>query len=281
MKWDNTFSRISLAFVTFEIASLFAGVIVPAPLLSSAQSILWIAISNLLITIALGYAAMKTSWRGWRLGIALAGIVITINLANLSEGFVFLANTRSSRLHLLLQLFITYVLTVPVWTLIFSKGRTVTTGSHPFPAFSGWPKLWRFVVSDFMYFVFYVAAGLVIFPFVRHFYDTLVLPSFGTIMGLQLLFRGPLFVICCLLLMYMMGSQRLPGAIAVGIIFTAISGIAPLLIPSTDFPDSIRLVHLCEIGSTNFLLGAFVGWIWGSSQTSNVHHEAQEISSCA
>jgi hypothetical protein len=82
-----------------------------------------------------------------------------------------------------------------------------------------------------------------------------------TIVGLQLLVRGPLFILLCLLLTRMLGRPRLRGAFVVGILFTVLSGVAPLLMPNPYFPDSARWVHFSEVVSENFIFGAIVAWL--------------------
>ena len=61
---------------------------------------------------------------------------------------------------------------------------------------------------------------------------------------------------------------RLPrwsGALAVGLAFTLVSGVATLIIPNPFFPDSVRWVHFGEVTSSNFVFGVVVGWVWGHS----------------
>lgn len=61
-------------------------------------------------------------------------------------------------------------------------------------------RAWKLAVSDLTYLVLYFGAGMIIFPYVKDFYATQQLPSMGTIAGLQLLIRGPVFVLLCLAL---------------------------------------------------------------------------------
>jgi hypothetical protein len=119
------------------------------------------------------------------------------------------------------------------------------------------------VVSDFAYLFLYFGTGMIIFPFVKNFYATQHLPSAVSIAALQLLVRGPVFVLVCLSLTRMLGLPRLQGALAVGLMFTLLSGVAPLLMPNPFFPDSVRWVHFCEVVSENFVFGAIVAWLWG------------------
>ena len=83
------------------------------------------------------------------------------------------------------------------------------------------------------------------------------------IAAVQLSIRGPLFVLLCLFLTRMLRLPRLSGVLAVGTVFTLLSGVAPLLIPNPYFPDVVRWAHFCEVTSSNFLFGAFVAWLWG------------------
>ena len=124
-------------------------------------------------------------------------------------------------------------------------------------------RIWKFVVSDIAYCFLYLTAGMIIFPWVKDFYATQHIPPMTTIVALQLLLRGPIFILMCLALVRMLGLPRLGGALAVGAVFTIVSGIAPLLTPNAFFPDIVRWAHLCEVTSSNFLFGAIVAWLWG------------------
>ncbi|HET9469724.1 MAG TPA: hypothetical protein VFO24_01390, partial [Usitatibacter sp.] len=95
------------------------------------------------------------------------------------------------------------------------------------------------------------------------YYATRVLPSPGVIFGLQLMLRGPLFVVACLVLVRMLGMPRWKGAAAVGAAFAVVSGVAPLVVPTPYMPDAVRWVHFFEVSITNFFFGALMAAIWG------------------
>lgn len=81
--------------------------------------------------------------------------------------------------------------------------------------------------------------------------------------ALQLCIRGSAFVLICLGLAWMLGLPRgIKGTLAVGLVFTLVSGVAPLLMPNPFFPDSVR-VHFWAVSSENFVFGAIVAWLWG------------------
>ena len=107
---------------------------------------------------------------------------------------------------------------------------------------------------------------MIIFPFVRDYYATQHLPGPGQIVAMQFLVRGPVFVLVCLTLLRMFRLPHWSGAVAVGLAFTFISGVAALVMPNGIFPENVRWAHFCEVTSSNFVFGFVVGWIWGHAQ---------------
>lgn len=73
----------------------------------------------------------------------------------------------------------------------------------------------------------------------------------------------------------MIGLPRWKGALAVGLAFTLLSGVAPLVMPNPYFPDAVRWVHFGEVVSSNFVFGALVGLIWGKPRLTVAPQAAQ------
>jgi hypothetical protein len=133
------------------------------------------------------------------------------------------------------------VLILPVWALLFGKRPDLPQDHfHPMGSKSSIERFWKFAVSDLAYAFLYLTAGVIVFPYVKDFYATQHLPPMTSILAMQLLLRGPVFVLLCLALVRMLGLPRYAGALAVGLVFTIISGVAPLLTPSVVFPDAVR-----------------------------------------
>ena len=78
--------------------------------------------------------------------------------------------------------------------------------------------------------------------------------------------QGRMFILLALALTRMLNLPRLSGALAVGVVFTLLTGAAPLLIPNSVFPDTVRWAHFCEVTSSNFVFGAIVAWLWGKPE---------------
>jgi hypothetical protein len=270
MKVSNAFWRALLVFVALCAIQMIVGLLVPMKPVAIPHFLPWWLLTNAVIVAALTVVAVHTEWRGWRLGLALAAIPLIIESVNLLEGVVFLTNSQVEWGKILLQAVISAALIVPVWMLLFGRRTDVPQEhSHPIASKSRGERAWKFVVSDFAYILLYLTAGFIIFPYVKDFYATQHVPAMRTIVALQLLVRGPIFIVLCLGLVRMLGLPRLAGALAVGAVFTVLSGVAPLLMPNPYFPDAVRWVHFGEVTSSNFVFGAIVGWLWGQPEAAH------------
>jgi hypothetical protein len=269
MKWSNAILRSLLAWGALVLAQVLAGLAVRVSPSGIEHQTAWVAGTNLLVCVALGYVALRSDWRGWRLGLSLVAIPLAVYIVDIIEGIIFLHMESGGRL--LAQIVLTYIFALPLWVLILGKNRELMYGRYrPLVSRGVGQSLGIFLAADVSYFILYLAAGMVIFPFVRDFYATRTLPSMGTILALQLLCRGPVFVVTCMLLQRMLNLPRITGALAVGIVFTTVSGIAPLLMPSPYFPDSVRWFHFFEVVISNFVFGALVAWFWRTPEVQSL-----------
>ena len=255
--------RIFLGWLALIAAKIVAGMIIPikAPALPGAFA--WLLASDFLVVATLGLVAAASTANGWTLATLLSLMPICISSANIIEGSVFLGNSAIPWGALFLSTCLAYLLVLPLWRYVFDSRPATTVHGSWLPS---QPKtaLWKFAVSDVLYVLLYFAAGTIIFPFVRHFYATQTVPSAGKIIALQLLVRGPIFIGVCLLLARLLALPRWKAALAVGLAFTMLSGVAPLLMPNPFFPDSVRWVHMAEVTSSNFLFGAALKLLWSS-----------------
>jgi len=273
MTFSKTIPRALLVFVATFVAQMIAGILVPMKAMPVAPHfLLWILLSNAATVAALSVAAARTDWRGWRLGAAVAAIPPAIFFINLIEGVVFLTNSDVQWARVFLFTLLSSALTVPVWMLLFGRGKDVSPGHcHPFQAQSRAERAWKFVISDVAYVFLYFAAGTIIFPYVKSFYAGQHLPSTVNLIGLQFFVRGPMLIFLCLTLVRMLGLPRLRGAVVVGVVFTILTGVAPLLIPNPYFPDVVRWAHFCEVTGSNFVFATMVAWLWGSPARASAH----------
>jgi hypothetical protein len=264
MKPVTLILRTILAWFALLLAQFVANLIVPITFPGAERVFPWILLTYFLTVVILAYIALHADLRGWKLGFALAVIPAAIALTNYIEGVVFLKTTLPW-FRVAVQTLLTYLLVAPVWGVLFGRRPAGDSHVHPLAGKSSAEKIWRFLVSDVSYIVLYLTAGTIIFPYVRDFYATQTLPSMPTIIALQLLVRGPIFVVLSLWIVRLLGLPRLSGAVATGLCFTILSGFLPLLIPNPIFPDAVRWVHMAEVTSSNFVFAFFVAWLWTSS----------------
>lgn len=251
-------------FFAIGLIQVVVGMLVPMKTAPGPNILPWLLLTNVVVVTALSIVAVRVEWRGWKLGVALAAIPLVIASVNLLEAAIFLKNAPLEFGRIFVYTVLSAALIVPVWILLFGRRNDVAPEHyHPIEAKTFGERAWKFVVSDLTYLFLYYGTGMIIFPYVKDFYATQTLPSMGTIVALQLLVRGPVFVLLCVALTRMLGMPRLTGALTVGLVFTLLSGVAPLLMPNPFFPDAVRWVHFCEVTSENFVFGAIVAWLWG------------------
>ena len=271
MKFSSVLMRVVAAFVAISVVQILGGMLVAffipvrgVPPNFMQHILQWMFLTNAVTVAALSAVAMRTEWRGWKLGVAVAAIPVAIAFIDGIEGSILLKNLHIDWPRIYLSTAIGAVLSVPVWMLLFGRrADTPQEHFHPIISKSLGERIWKFIVCDFSYIALYLIAGTIIFPYIKNFYATQTIPSLPTLLSLQLLVRGPAFIVLCLLLVRMLGMPRLSGALAVGAVFTLLSGVAPLLMPNPYFPDSVRWMHFMEVTSSNFVFGAIVGWLWG------------------
>jgi hypothetical protein len=120
----------------------------------------------------------------------------------------------------------------------------------------GWK--WRVPLAALSYLVLYFAAGVAVLAFVREFYAGKPLPTPGLLIVMQL-FRGLVYVAAVLPLVQRMSGRRWRAAWVLGLAFSVLGGIAPLLLPNNEYlPVNIRAAHAVKISISNFLFGLAV-----------------------
>jgi hypothetical protein len=259
--------RLVLAWIALLAAQIVVGMVVHPKTPANPHPMLFLAVSNAFIALALGWAALRSDWRGWKLLGALFFARAVVEFANWIEGALYLPNVGIEWSGFIVYELLTAAVAAVLWLLVF-RGAPVPepANDHPIPHRAFPQMLWRFVLCSAVYVFLYFLAGTIIFPFVRDYYATQYIPSPSQIISLQFLLRGPLFILVCLTFLRMFRMPELPGALAVGLAFTFISGVAALIMPNGIFPDTVRWAHFWEVSTSNLVFGFVVAWLWGQTQ---------------
>jgi len=259
--------RLAMAWVAFMAAQMAVGALIRPNTPPNPHPILFMLVYDACIVLAIGAAAVRSDWRDSRLLLALFLVPAAIGLANWIEGAWYLPNVGIDWRATLIYEMVSLTVAALLWYAVFRTAAvTESPVSSTLPERSFGQKLWRFAFCSACYLCLYFLAGTIIFPFVRDYYATQHLPGAFQIIAMQLLLRGPVFVLVCLTLLRMFRLPHLSGALSVGLAFTFISGVAALIMPNGIFPDHVRWAHFCEVTSSNFVFGFVVGWVWGHAQ---------------
>jgi hypothetical protein len=260
-------ARLVMAWIALMAAQIAVGMVIHPKTPANPNPLLFLVVYDACIVLAIGAAALRSDWRDWRLVRALFLVSAGIGVANWIEGAWYLPNVGIDWRATLIYDMVSRAVASLLWLLVFRSAPVPESNvSSTLPDRSFSQKLWRFVLCSACYVFLYFLAGMIIFPFVRDYYATQHLPSFGQIVAMQFLVRGPVFILVCLTLLRMFRLPHLSGAVAVGLAFTFISGVAALIMPNGIFPDNVRWAHFCEVTSSNFVFGFVVGWVWGHAQ---------------
>ena len=139
------------------------------------------------------------------------------------------------------------------------RGAGAATGEAA-PSARWFPSWWRVVVCDLAYIALYFAAGMMVWPFVRAFYEASPMPAPLAVVGMQVV-RGLIFSAIVLVLVRRIRATPVAGAVSAGVVLSVIGGVAPLLVSNPYMPEAIRHAHLPEVGVSNFIFGAIAGWL--------------------
>jgi hypothetical protein len=264
----------ALIFAAIGLTGAAAEALVPPPdpgltysaFASARAELAWLTIS-LLYAVVLAYPILRSRWGGWRLAwsVFLAFYGITSVLVWMEVAF-FLPHLVSAGM-------ILWSLVVDgVAAAVIAPGAVLALGRwHPLkidaaenrrlimPA-TRWA--WKLAVIAAVYIFLYLLFGALVAwrnPAVRDFYAAAEMPSAGTIVSLQFV-RALIWVGVVLPVIRMMRGAWWETALAVGLLFAVLMN-AGLLAPNPLMPEAVRMTHLVETVSSNFIFGWFVVWL--------------------
>jgi hypothetical protein len=241
----------------------------PFDLEKNLANLSWLSLSNLLIILVLTYAIVRSAGFGWKLSAACFLLFFGISTFNTNIEAVFfqLNIPRNEAVMGMVGGGVMAIISSFFLVFILGKLKKPADGSKPpaKPKTSLKGYLWKFPLGAFSYAICYIVAGILVFPYIREFYAQLSVPNPNQIILMQLLLRGPVYIIVCLPIIRMMKGGRWETALMVGLLLSILGGVAPLLIPDNPYmPGHIRLAHGIEIGISNFVFGAIIGYLFGT-----------------
>lgn len=272
---------IALAVVMFICFAVAAGVVgqrgdaqTPGQSATAAASLLAVCFLN---TVVLSHIILRSRWAGWRL-MATVFLVFYGVMTCMSqiEAAVFITRLPSGTLP---RLFLMGVLIAAPFSIlavvVLGRGKAATANAELntrlVMPISDWA--WKLGLIVFAYLILYFTFGYFIAwrsPAVREYYGGVdegsffahissVLRNTSWLIPFQIL-RALFWTAIALPVVSMMKGQWWETALAIGLLFAVLMN-AQLLLPNPYMPGAVRLTHLGETASSNFLFGFFVGWL--------------------
>lgn len=286
--------RLSLAGLAYLVTLGFSyGLLIPAvpPDPTASQSFLSPAVAPFVMTAlhtaVMGWLILRSRRRGWGLAAVMTAIFFGVNTVMPQvESWLFQVSSGMAS-HLPAEMIPRIVLAgllhacvwIPLAVWILGRGKSgVAAEPGPRPSLAGSLMGWKLPVAAIAYVFVYFLFGYYIAwrsPAVRAYYggtdpgtfweqlrgvlrDSLWLP-------LAQVVRGALWTVIGVTVLRSMRGGVLEKALAIGALFGIVM-TAGLLLPNPYMPYEVRMVHLVETASSNFLFGVFVGWLFTESE---------------
>jgi len=228
-------------------------------------------------TVVLAHIILRSRWVGWRL-IATAFFVFygVMTFMSQIESAVFVTRLPSGmlpRLFLMGALIAAPFSVLAVLILGKRKADTVNTELNARLVMPTMEWAWKLAVIAIAYLILYFTFGYFIAwqnPAVREYYGgsdegsffanmSTVLANTFWLIPFQIL-RAMLWVAIALPVIRMMKGQWQETALTLGLLFAVLMS-AQLLLPNPYMPEAVRMTHLIETASSNFIFGFLIGWL--------------------
>jgi hypothetical protein len=236
-------------------------------------------------TAVMGWLILRSRRHGWRLvGTMIALFFGVQSVMSQVESWIFQAYAGyAAHLpagmipHIVMAGLLHACLWIPLAVRILGRWRA-ESGAEPTPDLAEARAVGKWAVAAIAYVVVYFLFGYYVAwrtPAVTAYYQGTDPGSFWLQMRSVLretpwlplvqVLRGLAWAALAVVLVRSMRGSVTERALAVGSLFGVVM-TAGLLLPNPFMPYLVRMAHLLETGSSNFLFGAFVAWLFGRSR---------------
>lgn len=271
---------IALTLVLFACFAVAGGVVrieaATSTVEPAGQTALTLLAVCFLEAAVLSYIIVRSRWRGWRLmaAIFVAFYGVTTFMSQI-ESAVFITSLPPGvlpRLFLMGALIAAPFSVVAVLILGKRKAAPAEAGPNDRLVMSGREWAMKLAIIAVVYVILYFTFGYFVAwknPAVPQFYGQIDEGTFGAHMAVVLrttpwlvpfqILRALLWVAIALPVIRMMKEWQ-ETALAIALLFSVVMN-AQLLLPNPYMPEPVRMAHLVETASSNFIFGAFIGWL--------------------
>lgn len=238
--------------------------------------VLALLVVSFLNTAVLAYVIHRSRWSGWQLALTVFVLlfgVVTVLPQIETAAFVSLPNGMLPRLFLAGAVFAALFAALAILILGKGRGQAMASGMDWHFGLTAGEWIWKLVLIAAVYVAIYFSFGYFIAwknPAVRAYYGGRDPVSFVAHMrnvwrdspwlpALQVL-RAGLWTALAVLVMRMMKGRWVEAGFVVALLFAVLMN-SQLLLPNPLMPQAVRLTHLLETATSNFLFGWIVVWV--------------------
>ncbi len=285
---------VALTFVLFVCYSIGSSVAmrgIPQPSAGGGSAAVSLVVVCVLQTIVLSYLTLRSRWSGWRLMLAIFFIFYGVaTFMPQIESAVFLTTQLPAGMvgRLFLMGFLVAAPFSVLAVIILGKRKAQLTDYQPGMGLSIHVSIraWKLAVIAVAYVILYFTFGYFIAwrnPAVREYYggadpgDFLaqmqnVVRDTPWLIPFQVL-RAMCWVAIALPIIRMLKGDWREVSLALGVTFSVLMN-ALLLLPNPYMPEPVRMAHLVETASSNFIFGVLVGWLLTRDEGRGARDEA-------
>jgi hypothetical protein len=272
---------IALTIIMFICFAVAGGVIgqqgsSQTPEQAGAVAVVLVAVC-FLNTIVLTHVVLRSRWAGWRLMATVFFVFYGVmTFMSQIESAVFITRLPSGMLPRLFLMGALIVVPFSVLAVLILGKRRADAVNAELNARLVMPTkewAWKLAVIAIAYLILYFTFGYFIAwhnPVVRDYYGgsdagsffahmSTVLANTSWLIPFQIL-RAMLWVAIALPVIRMMKGPWQETALALGLLFAVLMN-AQLLLPNPYMPEAVRMTHLMETASSNFIFGFLIGWL--------------------
>jgi hypothetical protein len=268
---------VVVLFVCFTAGSTIAMRGMSQPGQSGASTAVTLLLVCFLQAAGISYLILRSRWSGWRLIAAIFFVYygVTTFMPQI-ESAVFLTRLPAGVIPRLFLMGLLIAIPFSILAVVIlgkreSAGQPAAKDLHLKLPVSEWS--WKLALIAVVYVVLYFTFGYFIAwrsPAVREFYGGADPGSFFGQMQTVLrdtpwlipfqVFRAICWAGIAVVVIRLLEAGKSETALVLGYMFAVVM-CAPLLLPNPYMPEAVRMTHLVETASSNFIFGAFVGWM--------------------
>ncbi len=271
-----------ILFICFAIAAPAAGIGNSQTSTPASSATLLLLVVCLLETLVLTYIILRSRWSGLRLAATVFFVFYGVaTFMPQIESAVFLTHLPPGMVP---RLFLFGALTAAPFSVLAvlflgkTKAQPIGTQSDLAPAMPASEWAWKLSVVAVAYVILYFTFGYFVAwrnPAVREYYGGIdpgsffaqmkaVIHSTPWLVPLQVV-RALCWLLLALPVIQMMKGEWPETVLAIGLLFAVVMN-AQLLLPNPYMPEPVRMAHLAETASSNFIFGALIGWLFAKRQ---------------